>query len=594
VTELRTVLDGVRRHLERNPDAVALRTIHGATWTWSQYAEAACRVAAGLRSLGIRPGDRIVLMLRNRPEFHITDLGALIAGATPISVYNSSSPEQISYLTSHCEATVAVTEDGDFADRFLAAKLGPLRGLVVVGDGPSGAIRYDDLAGPDAADLDRAAAELDPASLLTVIYTSGTTGPPKGVMLDHRNVLASYSGMEHLLGGDGSDERLVSYLPMAHIAERMVSHYNHLLRGAEVTPCPQMSELSTYLVAVRPTTLFGPPRVWEKLAAGIQAAVAARPAEDQQRFADALTVGRKVQELRARGAEPTGELAAEWEFVDGVAFAPLRERIGLDACRIAFSGAAPVPPEVLTFLRDVGIEMSEVYGMSENTGGMTWEPHRVKVGRCGRAYPGNEVVTADDGEVLCRGPIVFRGYLNDPDRTREAIDDEGWLHTGDIGEFDSDGYLRIVDRKKELIITAGGKNVSPANIEAALKAIPLVGQAMAIGDDRPYLTALFTIDPDAAAARWPDRSVQELAADADVVAEVAAGVVAANDRFSRVEHVRRFVLLGEEWLPDSELLTPTMKLKRRGVLAAYAEEIERMYAGGGTEVESATVALQPS
>jgi long-chain acyl-CoA synthetase len=231
--------------------------------------------------------------------------------------------------------------------------------------------------------------------------------------------------------------------------------------------------------------------------------------------------------------------------------------------------------------------MSEVYGMSENTGGMTWEPHLVKSGRVGRAFPDTEVVTAPDGEVLCRGAIVFKGYLNDPERTREALDEDGWLHTGDIGEFDEDGYLRIVDRKKELIITAGGKNISPANIEAALKTIPLVGQAMAIGDNKPYLVALLTLDPDAASVRFPGRSLADVAADSDVAAELAREVAEVNERFSRVEHIRRFALLGEEWLPDSDMLTPTMKLKRRGVLATYGAVIDEMYAGGGVEVEQA-------
>jgi long-chain acyl-CoA synthetase len=232
--------------------------------------------------------------------------------------------------------------------------------------------------------------------------------------------------------------------------------------------------------------------------------------------------------------------------------------------------------------------MSEIYGMSENTGGMTWEPRLVRSGRVGRAYPGVEVITAADGEVLCRGSIVFSGYLDDPERTAEALDAAGWLHTGDIGEFDADGYLRIVDRKKELIITAGGKNVSPANVEAVLKTVPLVAQAVAVGERRPYLVALLTLDPDAIAARFPGRPAAELVADPDVVGEVARGVAEATGRLSRVERPRRFALLAEEWLPDSDELTPTMKLKRRGVLARYADEIEAMYAGGGVEVTAVT------
>jgi long-chain acyl-CoA synthetase len=588
--ELRNVPDGLLRLARQTGDDHAFRTIDGATWTWSDYLDRAARFAGGLRAAGVQPGDRVLLMLRNRLEFHVADTGALLAGATPISIYNSSSPEQIAYLASHCEAAAAVTEEGDFVQRLLdaAPEIPRLRLVIVVGDAPDGTTSYDDIAGADPLDTEQAVAGIDPQSLLTVIYTSGTTGPPKGVMLDHTNVLAAFKGLVHFLPEhDPHEQRLVSYLPMAHIAERNVSHYNHLLWGGQVTPCADMTQLGAYLVAVRPTILFGPPRVFEKLVAGIQAAVAARSAEDQQRFADALAVGRQVQQLRARGEQLPDDLATTWSFVDEVAFRPLRATVGLDACTVAFSGAAPIPVEVIDFLRDVGMQMSEVYGMSENTGGMTWEPFRVKSGRVGRAFPDTEVVTADDGEVLCRGDIVFKGYLNDPERTREALDDDGWLHTGDIGEFDADGYLRIVDRKKELIITAGGKNVSPANIEAALKTVPLVGQAMAIGDNRPYLVAVLTVDPDAAQARFGERSLSEVAADPDVLAEMARDVARVNDRFSRVEHIRRFVLLGSEWLPDSDVLTPTMKLKRRGVIARYADRIEQMYAGGGVEVEPA-------
>jgi long-chain acyl-CoA synthetase len=583
----RNVLDGFLDQLDRHPDAVAFRTLDGEVWTWRDYADRAARFAGGLTAAGVRRGDRVVLMLRNRREFHVADVGALLVGATPISIYNSSSPEQISYLASHCEATLVVTESGDFLDRVRAADLPTVRSLVVIGDAPDGATSYDEVAAADPVDIAAAADATDPAGLLTVIYTSGTTGPPKGVMLDHTNVLAAYEGLRYYLGEDGSGHRVVSYLPMAHIAERMVSHYNHLLWGSEVTPLDDINGLSGALVAVRPTVLFGPPRVWEKLAAGIQAAVSARPQEDQQRFTEALAVGRRVQQTKARGEELDPELAATWQFVDDVAFKALRGLVGLDACEVAFSGAAPIPAEVIDFLRDLGLPMSEIYGMSENTGGMTWDPVRVKSGRVGRAYPGTEVVTAADGEVLCRGGIVFKGYLNDPERTREALDEDGWLHTGDIGQFDDEGYLKIVDRKKELIITAGGKNVSPANIEAALKTVPLVGQAMAIGDDRPYLVGILTLDPDVAGTRFPGRPLADVAADAEVRAELARDVATVNERLSRVEHIRRFVLLGEEWLPDTEVLTPTMKLKRRGVLAAYADRIEQMYAGGGTEVEPA-------
>src|SRR3954470_22373678 len=495
---MRTVLDGLLNHLERHPDAVALRTLEGDAWTWRDYADRAARFAGGLKALGVRRGDRVVIMLRNRLEFHVADLGALLIGATPISIYNSSSPDQISYLVSHCNGVVAVTEGRDFADRMLAADTPTLRHVVVVDEDRAGTVGFDEVAAGEPVDVQAAVEETDPLQLLTVIYTSGTTGPPKGVMLDHTNVLAAYKGLVHFMPDNNPDDRrVVSYLPMAHIAERNVGYYNHLLWGGEVTPCADIGQLSSYLLAVRPTLLFGPPRIWEKLAAGIQAAVAARSPEDQQRFADALAVGRQVQQRKARGESLPDELAEQWAFVEDVAFRPLRAMVGLDQCLIAFSGAAPIPAEVIDFLRDLGLEMSEVYGMSENTGGMTWEPHLVKSGRVGRAFPETEVITAPDGEVLCRGAIVFKGYLDDPERTHEALDDDGWLHTGDIGEFDDDGYLKIVDRKKEIIINAGGKNMSPAYIESEVKsASPLIGQAAVIGDRRSYNTALIVLDAD--------------------------------------------------------------------------------------------------
>jgi long-chain acyl-CoA synthetase len=586
-TAPRTVLAGFLATVRRQADVVALRELDGESLTWAEYADGVARVAGGLRALGVGRGDRVVLMLRNRIEFHLADLAATALGATPISVYNSSSPEQLSYLLGHCRASVVVTETADYVERVLAAVTDAptLHAVVVVGDAPDGSRSWEEIAGAEPIDLDAAEGRLEPADLLTVIYTSGTTGPPKGVMLSHVNVLASAGGLGHYLDrDDDTGRRLVSYLPMAHIAERMVSHYCHMLRGSEVTVCPEMTELGAYLVAVRPHTLFGPPRVWEKLAAGVQASVATRGEEAAARFADALRVGRQVQQLRASGKEPAGELAATWSFVDEVAFAPVRAAIGLDTCEVAFSGAAPIPVEVVDFLRDIGLPLSEIYGMSENAGGMTWDPQLVRPGRVGRAYPGVEVVTADDGEVLCRGPIVFSGYLDDPVRTAEALDREGWLHTGDIGEFDADGYLRIVDRKKELIITAGGKNVSPANVEAVLKTVPLVGQAMAVGEGRPYLVALLTLDLDTTAVRYPGREPADIATDPEVLVEVVAGVAAATERLSRVEQPRRVVLLAQDWPPDSDLLTPTMKLKRRGVLARYADDIEAMYAGGGLEV----------
>jgi long-chain acyl-CoA synthetase len=399
-------------------------------------------------------------------------------------------------------------------------------------------------------------------------------------MLDHANVVWTVESLRRTLPVDPTGFRVVSYLPMAHIAERMVSHYWGLVYGYEVTTCPEPGLLAGYLPEVRPQLLFAVPRIWEKMHAAVRATSSQDP--DQQRALDAaLAVGEREQDYRARQEPMPAELAADYEAHAPI-LALVLQTLGLDYVQAALSGAAPLPREVLCFFRALGVELSEIYGLSETSGPMTWAPFRVKVGTVGPAIPGCAVRLADDGEVLAKGGNIFRGYLNDPERTTESVDADGWLHSGDIGELDGDGYLRIVDRKKELIITAGGKNISPANLETALKASPLIGQAAVIGDDRPFVSALLVLDPDAAPA-WAKahelaaESLQELARDPTLVAEVEREVAAVNERFSNVERVKRFTVLGEEWLPDSEELTPTMKLKRRGIHAKYAAEIEAMY-----------------
>jgi long-chain acyl-CoA synthetase len=597
VTEISTAVAGqtvatrFRDTVQVHPDRVALRWKDGdawGEWTWRDYADGACRVAAALRGLGVVPGERVILMMRNRPEFHVVDVGTLLVGATPVSIYNSSAPEQVQYLASHCGAVAAIVEDVDFLERILKVRdeLPALEHVAIIDDdgrAPDDVLRWDALLAADPVDLDEAATLARTDDLATIIYTSGTTGPPKGVMLDHANIVWTVESLLRCWQRGDPDprfSRMVSYLPMAHIAERMVSHYQGVLAAFEVTTCPEASQIGTYLPAVRPEIFFAVPRVWEKLHAGVLALARGNP--DQQAALDAaLPIGERAAEYRARREELPADLAAELEGVRPV-LDLVRSLLGLDQVKSAISGAAPIPREVLLFFRALGVEMSEIYGLSETSGPMTWEPFRVKVGTVGPAIAGCEVKLADDGEVLARGGNIFRGYLNDPERTAEALDDDGFLHSGDIGELDSDGYLRIVDRKKELIITAGGKNISPANLEAALKAFPLIGQACVIGDNRPFVSALLVLDPEVAPP-WAanqgieGKSLRELAEDPTVLAEVQRNVDDANARFSRVEQIKKFVLLGDEWLPDSEELTPTMKLKRRGVHAKYEDQIESMY-----------------
>ncbi len=576
--------------VSERPDAVALRwkdpqSGEWREWTWRTYADLVARVAAGLRTLGVGRGDRVVLMMRNRPEFHVADTAALFLGATPISIYNSSAPEQVQYLVDHSGACAGIFEDPGYLERVLKVRseLPGLRELVVIDDperlAPRDVGRFAELCATEPLDLSKEVENAQPSDLATVIYTSGTTGPPKGVMLDHTNICWTVESYRETLGVDTTGWRAVSYLPMAHIAERMSSHYLGIASGFEVTTCPEPALVASYLPEVRPQTFFAVPRVWEKLHAALQAALRADPARVAEGEA-ALAVGAEVAEYEARGEPLPDELRARYEPVAPMLDA-VRSMIGLDQLVIAVTGAAPIPVEVLRFFRSLGVPMSEIYGLSETSGPMTWDPFRVRIGTVGRAMPGIDVKLDEDGEVLCRGGNVFRGYLNAPDKTAEVLDGE-WFHSGDIGVLDDDGYLKIVDRKKELIVTAGGKNISPANLEAALKAGPLIGQCCVIGDNRPFISALVVLDVDAAPAWAKARGIEastlaELAEHPEVVAEVERQVAEANARFSRVEQIKRFTILHHEWLPDSEELTPTMKLKRRGVLTKYSEHIEAMY-----------------
>jgi long-chain acyl-CoA synthetase len=566
-TRGQTVPSRFLQTVRARPDAVALRARDGDGWqemTFAEYADLACRVAAGLQRLGIGRGDRVVLMMRNRPEFFVADMAVLLVGGTAISIYNSSAPEQVQYLAGHCKARVAIVEDVGYLERFLKVRseLPDLEHIVLMEDpdglAPDDVLSWDAQLASEPVDFEAAVKVAQPSDLATVIYTSGTTGPPKGVMLDHANITWTAESLRLTLAHVAAEgRRLVSYLPMAHIAERMTSHYQQALLGYEVTTCPEAGQVASYLPQVRPEILFAVPRIWEKMYAGIQAVVAADP-QQKEVFERAMETG------------------------DDAVLRPVREMLGLDQVISAITGAAPIPVEILEFFRALGVPLAEIYGMSESSGPMTFDAVDVRLGTVGRAIPGCEVKLAEDGEVICRGGNVFRGYLNDPEKTAEALDDDGWLHSGDIGEFDDDGYLRIVDRKKELIITAGGKNISPANLEAALKSFPIIGQACVIGDGRPFVSALLVLDPEIAPG-WArqhgvgDASLAELAESPDVKVEVEGYVTEANRRFSNVEQVKKFALLGEEWLPDSEELTPTMKLKRRGIHSKYAEVIESLY-----------------
>ncbi|MEM7325525.1 MAG: AMP-dependent synthetase/ligase [Actinomycetota bacterium] len=592
IVEGQTIPTEFLKTVAAHGDLVALRwKTEDGGWgetTYTEFADQVARAAAGLSAMGLGHGDRLMLMIRNMPEFHVLDTAALFVGATPVSIYNSSSPEQIEYLSNDAEAKMAIVEDRGFYELFSKVrqsmpaldKLGVIR---TDGEDSFGAdFTYEQLLAHDPVDLEEAAKIAKPEDLATLIYTSGTTGPSKGVMIDHYNVCWTVECLKQAFDLDSyAGKRIVSYLPMAHIAERDMSHYQTLFLGYEVTCCPDPTQFAAYAGEVHPHIMFGVPRVWEKIYGGVQAALAMDP-EKEKAVREAVEAAGPIAEKMTWGTATQEEIET-YEFLDAVAFGPIRELVGLDQLISAVTGAAPIPAEMLAWFRTIGVPLSEIYGLSETSGPLTWAPYKVKPGYVGEAIPGLEMKLDEDGEVMCRGGNIFRGYLNLPDKTAEVLDDGGWFRTGDIGEIDEDGYLKIVDRKKELIITAGGKNLSPSNLEAALKMIPLVGQAIAIGDARPFVSALVVLDPDVAPG-WAANngiefeSLEALAKDPKVVAEIEGALPQVMADFNNAEKVKKITILGEEWLPDTDLLTPTSKLKRRGIHARYAEEIEALYA----------------
>ncbi len=549
-----------------HPDRVALRLRDDEfSITWGEYADKVRRVAAGLAGLGLERGQAMGIMLTNRPDFHWFDAAALHLGATPFSVYNTYTAEQIQHQVNDSEARIIVTEKA-FEDR--------VRGLegvehVIVVDGGDDVEQH----APEGFDFEATWRAVAPEDVLTLIYTSGTTGPPKGVQLTHSNLLAAVRGFDEVISFP-DDGRVISWLPMAHIAERNCSQYLPMMLGFTTTDCPDPRQVVAYLPEVRPTWFFAVPRIWEKLKAGLEAMVEAEQDEERKQTTRwALDVGLRKVKLEQAGEPVPDDLRAEHAKADELVLSKMRKLLGLDEVESVNVGAAPTPREVIEFFHAIGVPLAELWGMSETTGyGTCNPPGRIKIGTVGPASPGVEIKLADDGEVLMRGAMVTSGYRNDPDKTREAIDDEGWLHTGDVGEFDDDGYLKIVDRKKELIINAGGKNMSPANIEAKVKASsPVIGQVIAIGDMKPYNVALITLDPDVAPAFAQQKGEEEL------MAEVERGVAAANEEMARVEQIKRYTVLKEDWQPGGDELTPTMKLKRKPIHQKYAEEIEALY-----------------
>jgi len=586
------------------PDRAALRWRRDGEWrqlTWKEYRDEVAAMTLAIRSLGFGSGQFGLIMARNVPEHVIADLAIVHAGGSAISVYNTLAPEQIEYVAEHSEATIAFVEDEAFLSKFLAIRSSTpnLKHIVLMNGGTTdGILSWQELMRQGKAELETNGKAFEaswrgvgPEDIVSLIYTSGTTGPPKGVTYSHYNILWTAEAIRRRL--KFANDVLVSYLPLAHVAERFTSQWNGIYAGQEVYFCPDPNELGAYLVEARPTVFVGVPRVWEKLMAGLQAGVAAEPDEAKRQMAQGA-IGAAIQayKLRRDGQDVPAELAAGVEKAQPL-LALLRSKVGLDRCRLAITSTAPCRPEVHEFWAGIGLPLFEVWGMSELTGPATAVPPEAhKAPSIGSALPGVEARLGEDGELLVRGGNVMVGYYRDPVKTADTIDEDGWVHSGDIAEMGDDGQFRIIDRKKELIITSAGKNISPANLEAVAKSSPIIGQAVAIGDGRNFISVLLVLDPQVAPL-WAKRqgieaaSIEELAEHPAVIEEIRRALRVANSHLSRVEQFKRFTVLHTEWTPESEELTPTMKLKRRVIEAKYKPQIEAMYADppGGHSVD---------
>jgi acyl-CoA synthetase (AMP-forming)/AMP-acid ligase II len=589
-----TVIEALESAAKQHGARVALKSKRSGAWseiTWSAYRDSVRLVGRALIRLGVEPGKGVAIVGFNSPEWVIADLAAIYAGAMPAGIYTTNSPEQCRYVAHHCEAAVAFAENAEQAAKFVKLRDElPLLKRVIQWSGTPVATEGDWVIGWEAlleigrsvaeAELDARAAAQKPDDPCTLIYTSGTTGDPKAVMITHRNLTFMASVLCTTLDFT-RDEHIISYLPLSHVAEQVVSIHAPIEGAACVWFAESIDKLGDNLREVRPTVFFAVPRVWEKIQAKMAAAGAQAPPLRKK-----IAAWARKQGLAGGFAEQDGKAKPMfYGLANKLVFKTVRERLGLDRCKVAATSAAPISRATLEFFLSLGLPVCEVYGMSECTGPTTLStPARYRTGKVGWVLPGTELKIESDGEICMRGPHIFKGYYKDQNATTEALDAEGWLHSGDIGTLDEAGYVQITDRKKELIITAGGENVAPQLIEGMLKSIPVIAQAVAIGDRMKYMTALVTLDPErvveeAKLAGSPARSVAEAATCAVFKRHLDAQVAKVNDKLARVQSVKKIAILPAELTIEGGELTPTMKLRRRVINVKYKEEIAGLYAG---------------
>jgi long-subunit acyl-CoA synthetase (AMP-forming) len=556
------------------------------TISWSGYREAVRVAARGMMRLGLEPRKGVAILGYNRPEWFISCLAAIHAGGFPAGIYTTNSPEQCHYIAHHAEANIVVVENDFQLEKLLDVRkdLPELRAIILMTGASSeaGVYTWRELMrlGAEVAEpeLEARIAAQKPSDLCTLIYTSGTTGPPKAVMISHQNITWTAEAVAQVMGV-GPEDRVVSYLPLSHIAEQVVSLYSPLRTGASSWFAESLELLGENLREVRPTVFLGVPRVWEKIEAKMRQFGDQAPPLRKKIAAWAKKVG-----LAGGYAVQRGEKRPRtYRLAEKLVYSKVRERLGLDKARLCVTSAAPISLTTLEYFLSLGIPIYEVYGMSECTGPTTFQrPGVHRTGTVGIAAPGSELRIAGDGEVLMRGPHVFLGYYKNEVATREALDDEGWLHSGDVGTVDADGFLRITDRKKDILITAGGHNVAPQNIEKQLKAIPAISQAVVVGDRMAYLVALFTLDPErlvhvAEAVGSPARDTAAAAACPRFLSYLESQVDVVNKALARNEMVKKFAIVPAEFSIEGGELTPTMKIRRRVVLEKYQAIIGGLY-----------------
>jgi len=559
--------------------------------SWGEYADQVRRAGKSLINLGFDPGQHVAILGFNRAEWVIFDLACMAVGGAPAGIYATNSPEEVQYIAHHSEAPVILVEDKAQLEKVMAVRselphlkhIVTMRGAAEVDD-PM-VLTWDEFMSRgealDDADFSARLADLEPEGLATLIYTSGTTGPPKGVMLTHHNLTWTADASQGVLPLH-SDERSLSYLPLSHIAEQMFTLHIPISVGSKVYFAESIDDLAENIKEVRPTLFFGVPRVWEKMHAGV-AAKLGEASGIKAKLADwAQTVGRRAVAVRNSGGQPSGMLGLQYKLASKLVHHKVKDALGLDECRGAVTGAAPISTEVLEFFAGFDLPILEVYGQSEGTGPTTFnKPAHTKFGSVGPAYPGTEVRIADDGEVVFRGGNVFAGYYKDQAATDGCLVD-GWLHSGDLGSFDEDDFLTITGRKKDIIITAGGKNVAPKNLEAAIKDNLLVSEAVVIGDRRKYLVALVTLNPDTSDSFGVEHGITEpLYQSEEIRQEIQATIDQMNERVARVEQVKTFVILPRELSIEDGELTGTLKVKRNVVNEHFSDAIESMYSDGG-------------